>query len=75
MSYNLQKTDSGKNTSILMRKLREKWLEIIKNSGKTQGKLKENDLENSVRTLLTCNQKFTFKEIESVRSPPRKNCY
>ena len=38
MSYNLQTTDSGKNTSILMRKLREKWVEIIKNSGKTQGK-------------------------------------
>ena len=37
-SCNLQTTDSGKNISILMRKLREKWMEIIKNSGKTQGK-------------------------------------
>ena len=38
MSYNIKTTDSGKNTSILMRKLREKWVEITKNSGKTQGK-------------------------------------
>ena len=38
MSSNLQTADSGKNASILMRKLREKWAEIIKNSGKTQGK-------------------------------------
>ena len=38
MSYNLQTTDSGKNIPILMRKLREKWVEIIKNSEKTQGK-------------------------------------
>ena len=38
MSYNLQKTDSGINISILTRKLGGKWVEIIKNAGKTQGK-------------------------------------
>ena len=38
MSYNLQTTDSGKNISVLMRKLGEKWVEIIENSGKTEGK-------------------------------------
>ena len=57
MSYNLQTTDSGKNISILMRKLREKWVEIIKNSGKTQ----KNDLENSVRTLFQLLINFESK--------------
>ena len=38
-SCNLQTTDSGKNISILMRKLREKWMEIIKNSGKMMLKI------------------------------------
>ena len=33
-SCNLQTTDSGKNISILMKKLREKWVEIIKTQGK-----------------------------------------
>ena len=46
-SCNLQTTDLGKNVSILMRKLWEKWMDIIKNSGK----LRENDAETSVRTL------------------------
>ena len=38
-SCNLQTTDSGKNISILMKKLREKWVEIIKNSGKMMLKI------------------------------------
>ena len=38
-SCNLQTTDSGKNISILMRKLREKGVEIIKNSGKMMLKI------------------------------------
>ena len=38
-SCNLQTTDSGKDISILMRKLREKWMEIIKNSGKMMLKI------------------------------------
>ena len=38
-SCNLQTTDSGKNISILMRKLREKWMGIIKNSGKMMLKI------------------------------------
>ena len=38
-SCNLHTTDSGKNISILMRKLREKWVEIIKNSGKMMLKI------------------------------------
>ena len=35
----LQTTYSGKNISILMGKLREKWVEIIKNSGKMMLKI------------------------------------
>ena len=38
-SCELQTTDSEKNISILMRKLREKWMEIIKNSGKMMLKI------------------------------------
>ena len=43
-SCNLQTTDSGKNTSILMKRSgKNGW-----KSSKTQGKLRENDVENSV---------------------------
>ena len=38
-SCDLQTTDSGKNIPILMGKLREKWVEIIKNSGKMMLKI------------------------------------
>ena len=38
-SCNLQTTDSGENIPILMRKLRGKWVEIIKNSGKMMLKI------------------------------------
>ena len=37
-SCDLQTSYSGKNISILMRKLRGKWVEIVKNSGKARGK-------------------------------------
>ena len=48
-SCDVQTTDSEKNISILMGKLRENgW-----KSSKTQGELRENDVENSVRTLLS----------------------
>ena len=46
----LQTTDSGKSISILMRKLGGNGWKLLK----TQGKLRESDLENSVRTLLKC---------------------
>ena len=35
-SCDLQTTDSGKTISVLMGKLGDKWVEIIKNAGKTQ---------------------------------------
>ena len=44
-SCDSQRTDSGKNISILVGKLRERWVEIIK-------KRREKDVENSVQTLL-----------------------
>ena len=59
----LQTTYSGKNMSILIGKLREKWVEIIKNSGKTQGKLRENDAENSVPTLHRYHACLTLSEL------------
>ena len=53
MSCNLQTTDSGKNISILMRKLREKWVEIIKNSVENSGKMMLKILYEPCLTSLT----------------------